>query len=138
MPGAIPVKCTTNLGASSGSDADWPVFRYAETLLSLAEAINEQRGPAQAYGYVNQVRERSGLDPWGGLTQEALRDSLLVERGRELYSEGVRRQDLIRHGEFIPRAAARGAQAAAHEVLFPIPLYVIQQSEGVVAQNAGY
>lgn len=138
MPGAIPVKCTTNLGTSSGSDADWPVFRYAETLLSLAEAINEQRGPGEAYEYVNQVRVRAGLDGWSGLTQETLRDSLLVERGRELYSEGVRRQDLIRHGRFIDSAQARGAQAEAHEALFPIPLYVIQQSEGVVAQNPGY
>jgi hypothetical protein len=138
MPGAIPVKCTTNLGTSSGSDADWPVFRYAETLLSLAEAINEQRGPGEAYAYVNEVRERSGLGPWSGLTQEALRDSLLVERGRELYSEGVRRQDLIRHGQLISRAQARGAQAEAHEVMFPIPLYVIQQSDGVVEQNPGY
>lgn len=138
MPGAIPVKCTTNLGASSGSDADWPVFRYAETLLSLAEAINEQRGPGEAYQYVNQVRARAELEGWSGLTMEAFRDSVLVERGRELYSEGVRRQDLIRHGEFIAAAQARGAQAQEHETLFPIPLYVIEQSEGVVAQNPGY
>lgn len=138
MPGAIPLKCTTNLGGTSGSDIDWPVFRYAETLLSLAEAINEQRGPAEAYAYVNQVRARAGLPPWSGLTQAALRDSLLVERGRELYSEGVRRQDLIRHGKFIEYAQARGARAQPHHVLFPIPLSVIEQSGGVIEQNPGY
>jgi len=139
MSGAIPLKCTTNLGGSAGSDADWPVFRYAETLLSLAEAINEQRGPGEAYEYVNEVRDRAGLEDWSGFSTEQLRDSLLVERGRELYSEGVRRADLIRHGKFIEYAQARGASAQPHMVLFPIPSYVIAQStDGAIEQNPGY
>jgi hypothetical protein len=138
MRGAVPLKCTTNLGSASGSDADWPVFRYAETLLSLSEAINEQRGPAEALPYVNQIRTRAGVSAWSGLSQTQLRDSLLVERGRELYSEGVRRDDLIRHGRFIEYALQRGASAKPEMVLFPIPLSVVQQSEGVIEQNPGY
>lgn len=140
MGGAIPLKCTTNLGGSEGAPADWPVFRYAEALLSLSEAINEQRGPGEALEYVNMVRERAELAPWNAsdFNQEQLRDSLLVERGRELYAEGVRRQDLIRHGKYIEYAQQRGASAEAHEVLFPIPLSVVQQSDGLVEQNPGY
>jgi hypothetical protein len=139
LRGAIPFKCTQNLGPASGSSQDWPVFRYAETLLSLAEAINEQAGPtAEALGYANMVRERSELEPWSGLTQDEFRDSLLAERGREFYSEGLRRQDLIRHGKFIEYALADGAEAEPHEVLFPIPQSVINEGEGVVIQNCGY
>lgn len=138
LQGAIPMKCTTGLGGSTGSDVDWPVFRYAETLLSLAEAINEQRGPAEALPFVNQVRTRAGVPTWSGFSQAELRDSLLAERGRELYAEGVRRDDLIRAGTFISSALARGAAAKPGNVLFPIPLEVIQQSNGVITQNAGY
>jgi len=138
LAGAIPFKCVGNLGGSTGSDIDWPVFRYAETLLSLAEAINQQRGPTEAYQHVNAVRTRAGLPAWSGLTQAQLRDSLLAERGRELYAEGVRRDDLLRHGKFISSALARGAAAEPRDTIFPIPLEVIQQSNEVIAQNPGY
>jgi tetratricopeptide (TPR) repeat protein len=139
LQGAIPLKYTEGVSEGGpGHSNDQVVFRYAEVLLSLAEAINEQRGPADAYQYVNQVRERSGLSPWGGLSEDQFRDSILVERGRELYAEGVRRQDLIRHGKFIEYAQARGANAQAHQTLFPIPLSVIIQGEGIIEQNPGY
>lgn len=139
LRGAIPFKCTQDLGPASGSSKDWPIFRYAETLLSLAEAINEQVGPtAEALGFANQVRERSELLPWSGLTQAEFRDSLLAERGREFYSEGIRRQDLIRHGKFIEYALASGADAEPHRVLFPIPQSVILEGEGTIIQNCGY
>jgi hypothetical protein len=138
LAGAIPMKCTTGLGGSTGSDVDWPVFRYAETLLSLSEAINEQNRTAEALPFVNQVRTRAGVPTWAGLSQVQLRDSLLAERGRELYGEGVRRDDLIRAGTFISSALARGAAAKPGNVLFPIPLEVIQQSNGIITQNPGY
>ena len=138
LAGAIPMKCTTGLAGSTGSDVDWPVFRYAETLLSLSEAINEQNRTAEALPFVNQVRTRAGVPTWAGLSQVQLRDSLLAERGRELYAEGVRRDDLIRAGTFISSALARGAAAKPGNVLFPIPLEVIQQSNGIITQNPGY
>jgi hypothetical protein len=138
LAGAIPMKCTSGLGGSTGSEVDWPVFRYAETLLSLAEAINEQSRTAEALPFVNQVRTRAGVPTWAGLSQGQLRDSLLAERGRELYAEGARRDDLIRAGTFVSSAIARGAAAKPGNVLFPIPLEVIQQSNGVLTQNPGY
>ena len=138
LAGAIPMKCTTGLAGSTGSEVDWPVFRYAETLLSLSEAINEQNRTAEALPFVNQVRTRAGVPTWAGLSQVQLRDSLLAERGRELYGEGVRRDDLIRAGTFISSALARGAAAKPGNVLFPIPLEVIQQSNGIITQNPGY
>ncbi len=137
--GAIPLKYTSIVGPGPEYPIDWVVFRYAEVLLSVAEAINEQRGPDDAYQYVNQVRARAKVPEWSGLTQEQFRDSILDERGRELFSEGVRRQDLIRHGKFIQYAIDRGiTNAQSHQVLFPIPSAVIIEGEGIIEQNPGY
>jgi hypothetical protein len=140
MPGAIPLKYTSfPQGNIPGQGVDVVVFRYAEVLLSLAEAINEQGGPnATAFSAVNAVRERAGLADWSGLTQAQFRDSLLNERGRELYAEGVRRQDLIRNGSYISNAIARGKNAHDYDTLFPIPYTVIVAGRGIIAQNSGY
>jgi starch-binding outer membrane protein, SusD/RagB family len=139
LRGAIPLKYTSITGDGPDYPIDVVVFRYAEVLLSVAEAINEQRGPADAYEYVNLVRERAGVSDWSGLTKEQFRVAILDERGRELFAEGARRQDLIRHGKFIEYAQARGiTDAEDHEVLFPIPQEVITESNGAVVQNDGY
>jgi starch-binding outer membrane protein, SusD/RagB family len=136
---AIPLKYVDANGDGPYWSDDFVVFRYAEVLLSLAEAINEQRGPADAYLYVNPVRERAGVADYSGLTQSQLRDSLLDERGRELYLEGVRRLDLIRNGSFISNALARGkTNAKPYMTLFPIPADVIIQGRGIIEQNPGY
>ncbi|WP_431126114.1 RagB/SusD family nutrient uptake outer membrane protein [Flagellimonas flava] len=141
LRGAIPLKYTSIEGQGSGPSysIDWVIFRYADVLLSVAEAINEQRGPSDAYQYVNQVRDRAGVLQWNGMTQEEFRDAILDERGRELFSEGHRRQDLIRHGKFIEKAIERGATSASSKhLLFPIPAEVILEGGGTIEQNPGY
>ena len=78
-------------------DNNWPVYRYADVLLMLAETINEQSGPnAEAYGYLNQVRARAGLPPVSGLSQDEFRAVLLYERRVELAFENHRWFDLRR------------------------------------------
>jgi starch-binding outer membrane protein, SusD/RagB family len=139
MKGAIPLKYTSVPLPGDAQPIDVVVYRYAEVLLSLAEAINEQRGPAEAYQYVNQVRARAGVSDFAGMTQAQLRQALLDERGRELYGEGSRRQDLIRNGTYISGAIARGkTNAKDYMVLYPIPNAVIIQGRGVITQNPGY
>jgi tetratricopeptide (TPR) repeat protein len=79
------------------TDDNWPVFRYADVLLMLAEALNEQSGPStEAYGYVNQVRARAGLGVLSGLTQQSFRDTIMHERRVELAFENWRWFDLKR------------------------------------------
>jgi len=139
MRGALPIKYMQLTPTEPGQPHDVVVFRYADVLLLLAEAINEQRGPDEAYQYVNEVRSRAGVGNFSGMTTEQFKTALLAERGRELYAEGVRRQDLIRNGSFITNAIARGKTAAAdHKVLFPIPNSVVLQGQGVIDQNPGY
>lgn len=79
------------------TDDNWPVLRYADVLLMLAEAINEQSGPTgEAYTYLNQVRSRAGLAPLSGLGQQAFREKLAHERRVELAFENWRWFDLKR------------------------------------------
>ncbi|WP_298486194.1 RagB/SusD family nutrient uptake outer membrane protein [uncultured Maribacter sp.] len=141
LRGAIPLKYKGIEGLGSGPSyaIDWVIFRYSDVLLSVAEAINEQRGPVDAYQYVNQVRARAGVSDWSGLTKDDFRDAILDERGRELFCEGHRRQDLIRHGKFIDRAVERGATSAdAKHTLFPIPADIILEGNGTIEQNPNY
>ncbi|KAB7732224.1 RagB/SusD family nutrient uptake outer membrane protein [Rudanella paleaurantiibacter] len=79
------------------TDNNWPVLRYADVLLMLAEAINEQAGPtAEAADFVNQVRKRAGLKELGTLSKDAFREAVLKERRVELAFENHRWFDLQR------------------------------------------
>lgn len=72
-------------GASwAGSRAE-QVIRYAEVLLNYAEAQAMADGAdASAYNAVNIIRTRAGLpNLTPGLSKEAFRDSVIVERGWE-------------------------------------------------------
>lgn len=89
--GPMPIKYL-DLGSADGGaeEPDVVLLRYADILLSSAEAINEVSGPtAEAYGYVNQVRARAKVPPLtAGLSKAAFRDSLFLERRYELAIEG--------------------------------------------------
>jgi len=79
------------------TDDNWPVLRYADVLLMLAEALNEKDGPTgDAYKYLNMVRQRAGLDNVSGLAQTSFREKVLHERRMELAFENWRWFDLKR------------------------------------------
>lgn len=116
--------------------------RYADILLSRAEALNELNGPTQeAIDLINQVRERAKLSTLnvGDFTQESLRNRILTEREHEFFREGQKViHDQIRHGVFIERAQARGKVAAQpFHRLFPIPQTDIDANPNL-EQNPGY
>ncbi len=141
MTGAIPLKYTDTQFADYGIQKAFPAIRYAEVLLSYAEAENELNGPTSAaVSAVKQVTDRAGTEiPASATTDQAsFRDFLLAERGRELYCEGQRRTDLIRHGVYISRARERGNNAQDYQVLYPIPQDAITEAGGIVEQNPGY
>jgi hypothetical protein len=79
------------------------ILRYADVLLSRAEALNNLNGPTQeCIDLINQVRERSHAKPLvlSNHTKESLNDAILQERGWEFFYEGKRRADLIRFGKY--------------------------------------
>ena len=139
--GASPMKYSEDpehRGDMQGND--FIMFRYADVLLSRAEALNELNGPtAECVELINQVRRRANASEIkvGDFTKDSLRDFILDERGRELYCEGHRRDDLIRHGKFIQQAVAEGYAAKDYHVLYPIPQEIMDENENL-KQNPGY
>jgi hypothetical protein len=118
----------------NSSSNDFPVFRYADVLLTKAEALLRSNGSeAVARELVDQVRNRAGLADFSGtLTLNEIYD----ERGRELAWEGHRRQDMIRFGTFTQARAFKGPSANTYK-LFPIPAEAITNNPTLV-QNPGY
>ncbi len=141
--GAIPMKYGPDPAASGETQGvDIVIWRYADVLLSMAEAMNEVSGPtSEAYELVRVVRERAGLKGLqAGLTKDQFRAKLMDERLFELWCEaGSRREDLIRWGTYIQRAKDAGSAFAKPEfVLWPLPRKVIDETNGIVKQNPGY
>ena len=145
--------------------ANWPIYRYAETLLYLAEAINEQGGRSgEVLPLINQVRDRAresaGLLPAITTTdQQELREIIAHERKVEFAFENKRWIDLIRTGRAVQVMNAYGQRLKANpedyyysvgdaplssaymvttdDLLFPIP----QRERDVypeLEQNPGY
>ncbi len=120
--------------ANTGSkkpDNDWVYFRYADVLLMKAEALLRTSQPAPALTIVNQIRTTRGASAFTSLTL----DNLLDERGRELYWESFRRQDLIRFGKFLAAWQEKPASEAKY-LVFPIPDN--QLGNPNLVQNPGY
>ncbi|MFV0505089.1 MAG: RagB/SusD family nutrient uptake outer membrane protein [Bacteroidales bacterium] len=87
-------------GGIFASNACPIVIRYAEVLLTYAEATNELSGPsADIYERLNKIRSRVGMpdvDRAKYGTKETLRELIRRERSVELAGEGVRRPDIMR------------------------------------------
>lgn len=120
---------------------DMPEIRYSDILLTRAEALNELNGPNQeSIDLINQVRQRAGisdlnLSDFG--SKEELRSTILEERLKEFYFEAQERDDLIRHGEFLSRARARGIDAKEFHLILPITARELNNNDAM-DQNPGY
>ena len=141
------VKSTGGAGSDAQgnfADTDFPVFRLADAYLMYAElAVRGVGSLSQATTYVNALRTRAGV---ATVNQSALTlDFILDERGRELYWEGHRRQDLIRFGKFTGGSyiwqwkgnVQTGASIDDKFKVFPIPATAIG-SNPTLQQNTGY
>ncbi|GAA4453055.1 RagB/SusD family nutrient uptake outer membrane protein [Nibrella saemangeumensis] len=93
---------------------NWPIYRYAEVLLFLAEALNEQGKTGEAVPYLNQVRSRAGLAATTAASQAAMRDAIYRERRVELAFENKRWYDLVRTGRVKDVITAYGARIKAN------------------------
>lgn|GEM_PF-9174 len=126
-------------------DTDIPLMRKAEAYLNYAEAVLRGGTPVQNYTAlqaVNTVRNRAHASPLSGITLSVLLD----ERGREFYTEGYRRTDLIRFGKFGGNTGYpwewknnvhNGSNFPAYMNLYPIPASVMDMMYQAV-QNEGY
>jgi starch-binding outer membrane protein, SusD/RagB family len=143
--------------ATQSSGEDFPVLRYADVLLMVAEVLNEQGYNASTaagspFYYLNQVLERAGLQPLSSTDlpgQASFRNQVYLQRRLELPFECDRWFDLVRTGNAIAGIAAdAGKQVVAgtpividaHQFVYPIPeeeLQIINNAANF-PQNPGY
>ncbi|MEO1261722.1 MAG: RagB/SusD family nutrient uptake outer membrane protein [Bacteroidota bacterium] len=136
------------LGTNVGNN--WRIIRYADVLLMLAEAQNEQGKSSDAGMYVNMVRNRAQVDPIDtGMGQDQMRQAIIDERVLELSGESHRFFDLVRweladdylgatslHGDH-PKSLSGGVfQSNKHEYIW-IPVSELSANENL-NQNQGY
>lgn len=105
--------------ARNNSSINFPVMRYSDVLLMIAECANESEGhpTPEAIDAVNEVRLRAGvdgvaLDDFSG--QEEFREFIRAERTRELCFEVPRHMELRRWGKqyYMDRIRMLGDQSS--------------------------
>lgn len=104
-------------GTTDPTEQQQIVFRYAEVLLTIAEASNELSGPSgEVYDALDEVRERVSMPKVNQTkysTKEALRELIRRERTVELAGEGFRRADIVRWkdagGKMVAETVLNGA-----------------------------
>lgn len=106
-------------GASTrgrNSEMWFPRFRFAEAVLIAAEAAMELGQQPVAVGYINQVRERAGIQPLSSVTV----DDIIQERRVEFAFEDHRYWDLKRFRRaHIVWNGVVNSPTAQHYALFP-------------------
>jgi hypothetical protein len=126
MSGVRAVKFEVKLGAKDNLSNQFPLFRYADILLMKAECQIRQGGNGDAL--INEIRTRAGVDPFSGATL----DDLLAERGREMFFEAHRRQDLIRFGKF-NNAWWEKPVSSSDRNTFPVPQWAIDSNPNLAS-----
>ena len=133
------------------ADVNNPLIRYADVLLTYAEAVNELGRPDEAVTYVNMIRARARNGAGSEnrpepanlpvMSQTQMREAIFQERSWETAHEGKRWFDMVRRGQayFLGSLAkdkyATGADP--NDMVWPIPQSQIDVSP-TLTQNPGY
>ncbi|UOQ68668.1 RagB/SusD family nutrient uptake outer membrane protein [Hymenobacter volaticus] len=140
-PIKYPVDYASELNSGNSCDNDHVTFRLADVLLMKAEAILRGGTATSAGTYgttplaiVNSLRTHPSRGA-SALTSLSL-NVLLDERGRELYSESWRRQDMIRFGTFL-RARKDKPESNPKYLVYPVPQQQVDINSNIT-QNPGY
>lgn len=116
-----------NLGTPNN---DFVFMRYSDALLMKAEAI--LRGGSGSIGTImTDIAARSGQ-----AASPATLDGVYLERGKELWLEGWRRNDMVRFGTFLAARELKPYVSDSRYVLFPIPSDALFNPN--LTQNPGY
>jgi hypothetical protein len=142
VTGIRPFKYAIDYPNYYSPDNDYVFLRLADVLLMKAEAILRGGKPTAAgiYGnsalaLVNSIRTdpSRGVAPMSSVTL----DSLFDERGRELWWEDWRRQDMIRFGKFLKPFYDKNYESDPHYLIYPIPSSQLAVNPNL-KQNPGY
>ncbi|MCW3092573.1 MAG: RagB/SusD family nutrient uptake outer membrane protein [Ferruginibacter sp.] len=118
------------------------IFRYAEVLLMLAEAANENGDGVTAAANLELIRNRASgnlgptrtiVPPIPFINQTQMRTAIKNERHYELAMEGKRFYDLVRWGDAVNVLGPLGYTNRAR--YYPIPQQAINLTGGILKQN---
>lgn len=84
------------------SSCDNIIYRYGGVLLMYAECLNETGKTLEAANYLNQIRNRAGIDDTPASTQAEMRLAIEDESFLELCFEGHRWYNLVRTKRITP------------------------------------
>ena len=125
------------LGMTESLDNDFCIFRYADILLTKAEATARKTNnwnDGTVLAVINQIRtQHGGVTPLATLTPA----TFLAERSREMFAEAWKRQDMIRFGTYTSAYLFHPADPDTHRNIFPIPGPQIDANKNL-KQNPGY
>ena len=133
VTGIRVVKYVPDLYNGDNVNNDYVFFRYADVLLMKAEALVRTNAAAAALPIVNSIRTKRLASALATVTL----DNLLDERGRELYWESWRRQDLIRFGKFLQPFQEKPNTSGKERLVYPIPNAALAVNPNL-EQNTGY
>ncbi|WP_432708529.1 RagB/SusD family nutrient uptake outer membrane protein [Pedobacter sp.] len=122
------------------TDDNFPVLRYADVLLMIAECLNEQgfSPDGEAFTLLNQIRTRAKLPSKTASntisslqinSQSAFRTAILQERRIELAFENHRWYDLVRTGNAVTLMAEHGKREIATKAYIPSGSYVLSENK---------
>jgi tetratricopeptide (TPR) repeat protein len=151
VPGPYCIKYLHASTLYDNTDDNWPIYRYSDVLLLLAECLNEEGESNDALPYLNQVRNRAGLASSSVTDQSQLRVIIAHERRVELAFENHRWLDLVRTGQAVTVMNAYGVKqkqmfpyllpnsynVTTNRLIFPIPYSEMILNTQLV-QNPGY
>jgi hypothetical protein len=122
---------------------DMVIFRYSDVVLMVAEAKLRAATAdnAGALTLVNTLRAARKAQPLPSISLVNTNNiydpnTLLTERGRELYWEMVRRTDLIRFGVYLKPWQYKTSDDPKN-LVFPIPSQALAANPNLI-QNTGY
>lgn len=126
-------------GGPAGNDL--MIFRYPDVVLMVAEAQMRTGATAAGLALVNGLRAARGAAPFVTLPLVNTGNvddpnTLLAERGRELYWESVRRTDLERFGVFLKPWQYKPTDDPKN-LIYPIPNQALAANPNL-KQNPGY
>ncbi len=137
-----PKKHISAVAIVRDAENDWPVIRYADVLLMLAEA---QGNTAASIGLINQVRVRAGLTALTAATINTTalyENALSTERRLEFAFENQRWYDLVRFNTTFTTITAEqtmkdhfAVMYPLHYVSYPSPRLTLAEMQALVTIN---
>ena len=111
---------------------DYVFMRFSDALMMKAEAILRGGTGTNDAAKLNTIVSRSGQTS----TFPTTLDGIYTERGKELWFEGWRRNDMIRFNRFLEKRELKPYVSDNKYLLYPIPADALFNSN--LKQNAGY